>query len=143
MLSPLYIAEIAPAKIRGKLVSMNQFAIIFGMLVVYFVNYFIAKQGDDSWLNEFGWRYMFASELIPVTIFLILLYTVPDTPRSLVYHDNEEKALEVLKKVNDAVSGGKFVAIKTWSRKSTILPNFVGFCWIFFLLISMIFFHFF
>ena len=48
MLSPLYIAEIAPAKIRGKLVSLNQFAIIFGMLVVYFVNYFIARQGDDT-----------------------------------------------------------------------------------------------
>ena len=52
MLSPLYIAEISPAKIRGKLVSLNQFAIIFGMLVVYFVNYYIAKQGDDSWLIQ-------------------------------------------------------------------------------------------
>ncbi len=54
MLSPLYIAEIAPAKNRGKLVSLNQFAIIFGMLIVYFVNYYIARQGDDTWLNSIG-----------------------------------------------------------------------------------------
>jgi SP family xylose:H+ symportor-like MFS transporter len=100
MLSPLYIAEIAPAKIRGKLVSLNQFAIIFGMLIVYFVNYYIAKQGDDLWLNTVGWRWMFASEIIPAGLFLFTLFFVPDTPRSLVLQSNPEKALEVLTKVN-------------------------------------------
>jgi SP family xylose:H+ symportor-like MFS transporter len=99
-MSPVYIAEIAPANKRGKLVSYNQLAIVGGFMIVYFVNYFIALNGDDSWLNELGWRYMFASELIPVTIFIILLYTVPDTPRSLVHLNKEDKALEVLKKVN-------------------------------------------
>ena len=110
MLSPLYIAEIAPAKIRGKLVSMNQFAIIFGMLVVYFVNYFIAKQGDDSWLNTVGWRWMFASEIIPATLFLIMLFMVPDTPRSLVLKSQPEKALDVLSKVNGIEEGKKILA---------------------------------
>ena len=100
MLSPVYIAEIAPAKDRGKLVSYNQLAIVGGFMVVYFVNYFIALSGDDLWLNEIGWRYMFASELVPVSIFLALLYFVPDTPRSLVSHDKEAEALEILKKVN-------------------------------------------
>lgn len=100
MLSPLYIAEIAPANIRGKLVSLNQFAIIFGMLIVYFVNYFIASQGDEIWLNETGWRWMFASETIPAGIFLVLLLFVPDTPRSLVLKSKPEKALEVLARVN-------------------------------------------
>ncbi|MEO1012727.1 MAG: D-xylose transporter XylE [Bacteroidota bacterium] len=100
MLSPLYIAEIAPAQTRGKLVSMNQFAIIFGMLVVYFVNYFIAKQGDDSWLNSTGWRWMFASETIPALLFLLLLFIVPDTPRSLMLRSKEPKALDVLTKIN-------------------------------------------
>lgn len=100
MLSPLYIAEIAPAKIRGKLVSMNQFAIIFGMLIVYFVNYYISRQGDDSWLNSVGWRWMFASETIPAALFLFMLFFVPDTPRSLVLKSKPEKALEVLTKVN-------------------------------------------
>ena len=100
MLSPLYIAEIAPAASRGKLVSMNQFAIIFGMLVVYFVNYFIALQGDETWLNQTGWRWMFASEVIPAGLFLLFLLFVPDTPRSLVMKGKSERALVVLEKVN-------------------------------------------
>lgn len=101
MLSPMYIAEIAPAKIRGRLVSFNQFAIIFGMLVVYFVNYGIALQGNEAWLNTTGWRWMFASELIPATIFLVLLYFVPETPRYLVIKGKDDKALEILEKINE------------------------------------------
>ncbi len=110
MLSPLYIAETAPANLRGKLVSMNQFAIIFGMLVVYFVNYYIARQGDESWLDAVGWRWMFASESIPATLFLILLFFVPDTPRSLMLKSKPEKALEVLTKVNGAEKAKKILA---------------------------------
>lgn len=109
MLSPMYIAEVAPANIRGKLVSWNQFAIIFGMLIVYFVNYFIARQGDDSWLNEVGWRYMFASETIPATLFLIFLMFVPETPRYLVLTSKPEKALNVLQKLNGAETGKKIL----------------------------------
>ncbi len=100
MLSPLYIAEIAPAKNRGKLVSLNQFAIVLGMLIVYFVNYFIAKQGDEQWLNTVGWRWMFASEIIPASLFMFFLFFVPDTPRSLMLKGKQEKALAVLEKVN-------------------------------------------
>ncbi len=74
MLSPMYIAELAPAHIRGKLVSFNQFAIIFGQLLVYCVNYFIARSGDASWLNTDGWRYMFASECIPALLFNAAVY---------------------------------------------------------------------
>lgn len=107
MLSPMYIAEVAPANIRGKLVSWNQFAIIFGMLVVYFVNYAIALQGDDTWLNAIGWRWMFASEIIPAILFLILLFFVPETPRYLVLRDRPEKALSVLTKINGAETGRK------------------------------------
>jgi SP family xylose:H+ symportor-like MFS transporter len=109
MLSPLYIAEIAPANIRGKLVSMNQFAIIFGMLIVYFVNYYIAKQGDGTWLNTIGWRWMFGSETIPATLFLILLFFVPDTPRSLMLQSQPEKALDVLVKVNGVEDANKIL----------------------------------
>ena len=68
MVSPMYIAEVAPADRRGNLVAWNQFAIIFGMLVVYFVNYTIALQGDAAWLNTIGWRWMFASEIIPALV---------------------------------------------------------------------------
>ncbi|MCG8700863.1 MAG: D-xylose transporter XylE [Bacteroidales bacterium] len=100
-LSPMYIAEIAPAKIRGTLVSFNQFAIIFGMLVVYFVNYFIAKGQADEWINQTGWRWMFASETIPAGLFCLLLFFVPESPRYLVIRNNESKALQVLSKITD------------------------------------------
>ena len=99
MISPMYIAEIAPANIRGKLVSFNQFAIIFGMLVIYFVNYFIAKQGNEEWLITEGWRWMFFSGAIPAGIFLILLFFVPETPRYLAIQGKNEKALQVLNKI--------------------------------------------
>jgi len=99
MISPMYIAEIAPAGVRGKLVSWNQFAIIFGMLVIYFVNYFIAKQGNEQWLIEEGWRWMFFSGAIPAAVFLILLFFVPETPRFLVMNGKDKKALHVLNKI--------------------------------------------
>jgi SP family xylose:H+ symportor-like MFS transporter len=100
MLSPMYIAEISPAAKRGNLVSWNQFAIIFGMLVVYFVNWSISKQGNEAWLHEFGWRWMFFSETIPGVIFLVLLLFVPESPRWLVMQHKEEKAFEILSKIN-------------------------------------------
>jgi len=100
MLSPLYIAEIAPAERRGGLVSWNQFAIVFGILVVYFVNYFISSQGDENWLNQTGWRLMFASETIPALLFLGLLFIVPKSPRWLVLNGQADKAIYILEKIN-------------------------------------------
>ena len=100
MLSPMYIAEIAPAKVRGKLVSWNQFAIIFGMLVVYFVNYYIARGQPAEWINATGWRWMFGSETIPAALFLFLLFFVPESPRFMVMNRQESKALALLKRIN-------------------------------------------
>lgn len=100
LLSPLYIAEVAPAHERGKLVSYNQFAIIFGMLVVYFVNYFISLQGGEEWLQTLGWRWMFASEMIPAILFLVLLNFVPETPRWLMLKHREDEAVAVLNRIN-------------------------------------------
>jgi SP family xylose:H+ symportor-like MFS transporter len=100
MLSPMYIAEIAPAHKRGHLVSWNQFAIIFGMLVVYFVNFSIARSGNEAWLHDFGWRWMFFSENIPAGIFLLLLLFIPESPRWLVMKHKEERALVTLTKIN-------------------------------------------
>ncbi len=99
MISPMYIAEIAPANARGKLVSFNQFAIIFGMLVIYFVNYYIASQGSEEWLRTEGWRWMFFSGAIPAAIFFILLFFVPETPRYLAMKGRDKKALSVLEKI--------------------------------------------
>lgn len=97
---PMYIAEMAPAEIRGKLVSWNQFAIIFGMLIVYFVNYFIVFGKDPVWINATGWRYMFVSESFVAATFGILLFLVPETPRYLALIHNDNKALSILTKIN-------------------------------------------
>lgn len=97
---PMYIGEIAPTEIRGRLVSFNQFAIIFGMLVVYFVNWGIANGQTIEWINAAGWRYMFASEAIPAALFGILVFFVPETPRYLALIYEDEKALTVLEKIN-------------------------------------------
>jgi SP family xylose:H+ symportor-like MFS transporter len=99
MLSPLYIAEISPSAIRGRLVSFNQLAIVGGILLVYFVNWFVASQGDDAWVKSTGWRYMLASEAIPSAILLVLLMFVPDTPRWLVLRGRSEEALTQLRRV--------------------------------------------
>ena len=109
MISPMYIAEIAPANVRGKLVSFNQFAIIFGMLVIYFVNYFIARSGDEQWLVTEGWRWMFFSGVIPAGIFFILLFFVPETPRYLAMKGQDAKALEVLKKISGTESADRIL----------------------------------
>ncbi len=121
MLSPMYIAEISPAGVRGKLVSWNQFAIIFGMLVVYFVNYFIARGQAEEWINETGWRWMFASETVPAAIFLILLFFVPESPRFLVLKKQESKALALLKRINPGTADQIFSEVKQ-SLKETRAP---------------------
>lgn len=97
---PMYIGEIAPAKIRGQLVSLNQFAIIFGMLVVYFVNWGIANGKTLDWINDIGWRWMFLSETIPAALFGILLLFVPETPRYLSLKNRDNEALKILTRIN-------------------------------------------
>ena len=110
MVSPMYIAEIAPAERRGNLVSWNQFAIIFGMLVVYFVNYFIALQGNIDWLHSIGWRWMFASEIIPALLFLVLLFFVPESPRFLVMKGKASEANVILEKLMGKEEAAKELA---------------------------------
>lgn len=97
---PMYIGEIAPANIRGSLVSVNQFAIIFGMLVVYFVNWGIASGQTLEWINTIGWRRMFLSETIPAGLFGILLFFVPETPRYLSLTNRDEEAFRILTRIN-------------------------------------------
>jgi SP family xylose:H+ symportor-like MFS transporter len=99
--SPMYIAEISPARIRGRMVSVNQFAIVTGFLVVYLVNYFIALQGTEAWNIAYGWRWMFGSEALPAFLLLVLLFFVPESPRWLTKYGRHEKALAVLSRVGD------------------------------------------
>lgn len=99
MLSPMYIAEIAPAKIRGRLVSVNQFAIISGMLVVYFVNALIAGAVDEQWNVQYGWRWMFISEALPAGLFFVMLLLVPESPRWLTEAGRSDEALAILTRI--------------------------------------------
>ncbi|WP_193163790.1 D-xylose transporter XylE [Microbulbifer hainanensis] len=102
MLSPMYIAEIAPAKARGRLVSYNQMAIVCGIVAVYFVNYGIALHGDSGWNQAWGWRWMFASELLPALLFFVLLLRVPESPRWQALNGSPEQALATLTRLQGA-----------------------------------------
>ncbi len=113
-LCPMYIAEVAPASKRGRLVSWNQFAIIFGQLVVYFVNFLIIRSHASdpnvvAWANSIGWRLMFVSEAIPAAAFALLILLVPETPRYLVLRKQNEKALEILSRINGEGRGRKIL----------------------------------
>lgn len=81
MNAPMYIAEIAPSSIRGKMVIYYQLAIVLGFFIVFLITYLIGNQLTQSENIEYGWRYMFWSELIPSVIFLVLLFLIPKSPR--------------------------------------------------------------
>ncbi len=118
---PMYIGEIAPPDVRGRMVSFNQFAIIFGMLVVYFVNWGIARGQSIEWINDIGWRWMFGSEAIPAFLFGSLLFLVPETPRYLAMRSHEDKALAVLEKIN-----GREKAIQTLTEIKESVKSAAG-----------------
>ncbi len=99
LLSPLYIAEIAPEKIRGRLVTLVQFAILIGMIVVYFVNARIAAAGDTAWNVSLGWRWMFGSETLPALLFGFALMFVPETPRWLIKQGRVSQGTEILQRI--------------------------------------------
>jgi sugar porter (SP) family MFS transporter len=99
MSTPMYIAEITPSRLRGRLVAVNQIAIVSGLTVVYFVNYFIAQRGDQAWNNETGWRWMFGSGLLPAAVFALLLLWIPESPRWLVERKREQQAFGIFNRV--------------------------------------------
>lgn len=100
MNAPTYIAEIAPAKIRGTLVSYYQLAIVVGFFVVFLVTYFIGNSATEVENVQEGWRWMFWSELIPSTLFLILLFFVPKSPRWLAIKGLKSEAYKVLTRIH-------------------------------------------
>ncbi|WP_111684387.1 sugar porter family MFS transporter [Winogradskyella tangerina] len=100
MNAPMYIAEIAPSHIRGKMVTYYQLAIVIGFFVVFLATYFIGNSLSEAENIEFGWRRMFWSELVPSGLFLVLLFLVPKSPRWLAIKGRDEEALGILTKVH-------------------------------------------
>lgn len=106
-ISPVYIAEMSPADRRGKMVAINQFTIVIGVLAAQIVNLMIARpvaeqdlaQIAASWNGQWGWRYMFWAELVPAIAFLVLMFFVPESPRFLVKKGKRDKAVAVLNKL--------------------------------------------
>ena len=143
--TPMYIAEITPAQVRGRMVSVNQIAIVGGIALTAFINYFIAHSRGDmlpaaaqEWLTQTGWRWMFASGIVPAVLFALLLIPIPESPRWLIEQGSEEKARTILEKVGGSeFAGAESASIRaalsqqqgTWgevfSRKLR-LPLFVG-----------------
>ena len=100
MMTPLYIAEISPARLRGSLTTLNQIAVLTGMVLVYLVNAQLAVVGDEAWRIESAWRWMFASEAVPAAIFFALFFAIPESPRWLVMKGREAEAATVLKRMD-------------------------------------------
>ena len=87
-LSPMYIAEVSPAEIRGRMVSLNQMTIVLGILAAQVVNMLIGTGVEESWGREWGWRWMFWAETVPAGLFLILSFFIPESPVFLRNKEN-------------------------------------------------------
>jgi SP family arabinose:H+ symporter-like MFS transporter len=121
-LSPMYIAEVAPAQFRGKLVSLNQLTIVIGILLAQVVNWLIAKPVPpnstaleifQSWNGQLGWRWMFGVTTIPSVLFFISMFAVPESPRWLAKNGAQDAARRVLSRIGgDAYATQALVEIQ-------------------------------
>ena len=124
LVAPMYIAEIAPRKLRGTLVTFNQLNIVVGISIAYFSNYFIQQSITDPDLN---WRWMLGVGVIPAVLYFILLFVIPGSPRWLMQRDRNEEALKILNKVNkpaDAQREFEEIKINLEKDKHSRTPRF-------------------
>ncbi len=124
-LSPMYIAEISPAKMRGRFVSINQLTIVIGILAAQIVNWLIAQPVPEgagteyilnSWNGQYGWRWMFGAETIPASMFFLLMFFVPESPRWLLKYGRDEQAAGILSRLG----GAKYAAPAIEDIKKTL-----------------------
>ena len=124
-LSPMYIAEISPARMRGKFVSINQLTIVIGILAAQIVNWLIAQPVPEgagtelilsSWNGQNGWRWMFGAETIPAFMFFLLMFFVPESPRWLLKYGRDEQAAGILSRLG----GAKYAASAIEDIKKTL-----------------------
>jgi sugar porter (SP) family MFS transporter len=107
-ISPMYIAEISPAQMRGRLVSINQLTIVIGILAAQIINFLIADKVSEgvsdleivqSWNGQMGWRWMFWAETLPASAFFVLAFFIPESPRFLAKSGKSEAAFSILKRI--------------------------------------------
>jgi sugar porter (SP) family MFS transporter len=130
-LSPMYIAEMAPAESRGRLVSVNQLTIVIGILAAQVVNWLIAEPVPAgataadilaSWNGQAGWRWMFGAETVPAALFFALMFLVPESPRWLVKNGRAAAAKKVLARV-----GGPGFAVRALDEiRATLAADEIG-----------------
>ena len=102
IVAPMYIAEMAPARVRGRLVVLYQLGIVFGILAAVYVNMLIRSAGTERWNAESGWRWMFAAAGAPAVLFGCTLVFSKESPRWLMKAGRKHQALEVLSSINGA-----------------------------------------
>ncbi|NUQ63798.1 MAG: sugar porter family MFS transporter [Pirellulales bacterium] len=124
-LSPMYIAEISPAEMRGRFVSINQLTIVIGILAAQIVNWLIAEPVPpdatlswirESWNGQMGWRWMFGAETVPAAAFFLLMFFMPESPRWLVKYGHDGEARTILARVG----GGEYAAAEVADIRDTL-----------------------
>jgi len=129
-ISPMYIAEISPAHLRGRLVSLNQVAIVFGILFAQVVNWLIARPvpaGSSaeailhSWNGQFGWRWMFAVTAVPSLLFFVASLFLPESPRWMATKGRFDEARRVLEKLGGAIHADR--VLRDFAATSGAEPN--------------------
>jgi MFS transporter, SP family, xylose:H+ symportor len=123
-ISPLYIAEISPAQWRGRLVSLNQLAIVCGILAAQIANWLIAEKVPagglvlaQSWNAQYGWRWMFTAVAAPAILFFLLALAIPESPRWLAGRTREREARQVLARIGgEDYATGELAAIEETLR---------------------------
>ena len=118
MICPVYIAEIAPPKWRGRLGSLFQLGIVSGIFITLFINGWIQRPDDTAWNATYGWRWMLAAEVVPAFVFLGLLIPIPESPRWLIQANRESEARTTLQRIGgDAYADEEIAAVKQVLRQ--------------------------
>jgi len=129
VLAPMYIAEISPSALRGKMISINQFNIVVGFSAAYFANYYLLQLSGGAsdlaaslGITEHVWRWMLGIEIVPAILYLFALFTIPESPRWLVVNNRIEQAKEVIEKLFPAQSSSAVVDTIQRDGQSNLPP---------------------
>lgn len=110
IIAPMYIAEVAPARLRGRLVTLYQLGIVLGILAAVFVNMLIQRLGDEVWNTSSGWRWMFFAGIVPALLFAAAIVPAVESPRWLMKMGRRNQSLAVLSEINGAEAAENEVA---------------------------------